>query len=129
MKKLAVIFMTTTFLSIGLHAAAEDIEPAATTQEHPQQRPHKDMQRLTPEQKEAKKAEMKEKLKNMTPEERQKFRADRKAKWQERYDKATPEQQAKMNKRMEERKARRDEHRAKKEGAAPEGAMQKPNMH
>lgn len=70
--------------------------------------------KLTPEQHEAKKAEIKEKLEKMTPEQRTQFKEERRAKWKERYDSATPEQQEKMREHMKER---REHHQSMKEAA------------
>ena len=70
-------------------------------------------QKLSPAEKQAKKDAVREKVKHMTPEERQHFKAERKAKWQERYDNATPEQKAKIDKRIQNRKERRASHPAR----------------
>lgn len=67
----------------------------------------------------ARAGEIREKLENMTPEERKKFVEEKKAQRAEKYNNATPEQKAKMDERKakfqerrEERKERREERRS-----------------
>ena len=69
-------------------------------------------QKLSPEQKQAKKEEMRAKWQAMSPEQREQVKAERKAKRQARYDAASPEQKAKMDQRRAERQAHMQERRA-----------------
>lgn len=67
--------------------------------------------------------EMREKLKNMTPEEREAFQA----KMKEKFDSLPPEKQAEIKAKMEERRARHAEMREKMKDMTPEerAAMKK----
>lgn len=60
--------------------------------------------------------EMREKLKNMTPEEREAFQA----KMKEKFDNLPPEKQAEIKAKMEERRARHAEMREKMKNMSPE---------
>ena len=110
----------TLILWTGLTALAASSAFAQTVSNTTTSQPGSSFEKLTPAQKEAKKADMKEKLKSMTPQERQKFRAEKKAEWQKRYDSASPEKQAKMKERMEQRQAARQA----KHGGSPTAPAQ-----
>lgn len=60
--------------------------------------------------------EMREKMKNMTPEEREAFQA----KMKEKFDSLPPEKQAEIKAKMEERRARHAEMREKMKNMSPE---------
>ena len=64
----------------------------------------------------ARREAMREKMKNMTPEEREKWRAEKK----EKFDSLPPEKQAEIKKRMEERHARREAMREKMKNMTPQ---------
>lgn len=65
---------------------------------------------------EGRRGEMREKLKHMTPEEREAFHAKMKAK----FDSLPPEKQAEIKAKMEERRARHGEMREKMKDMSPE---------
>ncbi len=83
------------FLSVGAFAQSQPETPGA--------RP-----RLTTEQREAKKAEMKAKLAQMTPAERKAFRQAHREQMQARLNAMTPEQRAKVLERRRQHKAHKD---------------------
>lgn len=65
---------------------------------------------------EGRRGEMREKMKHMTPEEREAFHAKMKAK----FDSLPPEKQAEIKAKMEERRARHEEMREKMKDMSPE---------
>jgi hypothetical protein len=112
MKKILSILLMGSFLTFTPQALATDGDTAATS--NPSSESHKRWKDMTNEEKAAKKAAMKEKLKNMSPEERAKFKEERRAKMKQRYENASPEQKEKMRARIKERRERRQELRNKK---------------
>lgn len=65
--------------------------------------------KLTPEQREAKRAEMKAKIAQMTPEERAAFKKAHREQMQARLNAMTPEQRAKFQERRRQHKAQHDQ--------------------
>jgi Spy/CpxP family protein refolding chaperone len=98
MKKLYLALAMAGLLSLSPVARAQDAATPASDQTQTQPQPHGN---ISPEERAARKAALQQKLKNMTPEERQQFFIERKSELQKRYNAATPEQQAKMKPRMD----------------------------
>ncbi|GAB3978708.1 hypothetical protein GCM10028806_42420 [Spirosoma terrae] len=69
---------------------------------------HKEKPKLTPEQREARKADMKAKLAQMTPDERKAFKKAHHERMQARLNAMTPEERAKFLEHRRQRKAQRD---------------------
>ena len=112
MKRIYMSILAIGIMSLPVYAHAEDgVTTPATSSASSSAVPHAGGQKLSPEARAAKKAEMKAKFQAMTPEQKKAAIAEHKAKKKARYDAATPEQQAKMKahreKRMERMKAKR----------------------
>jgi protein CpxP len=91
-----VVAVAALFLSVGAYAQSQ---PEASTGKH----------RLTLNERKAKRAEIKAKLAQMTPEERKAFKQAHHDRMQARLNAMTPEQRAKVLERRRQHKAQKDQ--------------------
>lgn len=93
MKRVYATLALALFLCLGQQARAEeDVATHAAPPRH---------HATSAEEREARHAALRQKMKSMSPEERHQFMSELKAKMRQRYDKAPPEQKERLKERME----------------------------